>query len=342
MKTPTDFARHLSTFLTQYLPGQKNVSPHTIAAYRDAWKLFLIFSEQYDGVGPERLTLAKLTHERVLAYLEWLETVRHCSVATRNQRRSAVVGFTRYVQQEVQDYLFEWQRIQSIPAKKVAQPLVPCLTEDALRILFAQPNPETAQGRRDLVLLVVMYNSAARVQELVDLRVRDIRLTSPAVMTLHGKGQKTRQVPILGQTTALLTNYLTHHQKMAWGIAGADAPVFYNQQRQPLSRWGISHILQKYVLLAQRNSIFPTHLHVTPHVLRHSKAMGMLKAGVNLVYIRDFLGHVNVSTTEIYARADAEMKRKALESTYRELQTEALPQWKDDDDLMHWLQDPCK
>ena len=187
-----------------------------------------------------------------------------------------------------------------------------------------------------------MYDSAARVQELADLRVRDVRLTSPAVLTLQGKGQKTRQVPLLGKTRDLLSGYLAQHQKQAWGIAATEAPVFYNQQRQKLSRWGISDILQKYVALAQRDSAFPANVRVTPHVLRHSKAMGMLKAGVNLVYIRDFLGHVNVTTTEIYARADSEMKRQALESTYKELQTEALPRWEEDQDLMRWLQDLCK
>lgn len=342
MKQPTDFARFLSTFLTQYLPGQRNVSPNTIISYRDAFKLFLIFCSQHQGLAPEKLTLAMVTKERVTTFLDWLETSRGCSAATRNQRLSAICGFIRYVQQEVPDHLFEWQRIQGIPSKKTAQPLVPYLTEDALSLLFQQPDTTTAQGRRDLVLLAVMYDSAARVQELADLRVCDVRLTSPAVATLHGKGQKTRQVPLLGRTKELLSGYVTQHQKLAWGIPGREAPLFYNQRREKLSRWGIAHILKKYVVMAQSQNTFPSNVRVTPHVLRHSKAMGMLKAGVNLVYIRDFLGHVNVSTTEIYARADDEMKRRALEKTYHELQTEALPNWEEDEDLMHWLQNLCK
>ena len=121
-KSPSDFSRHLSAFLTQYLPGQKNVSPHTVASYRDAFKLFLIFCDQKKGIASEQLTLATLTKDLVTAYLDWIESERGCSIATRNQRLSAVVGFVRYVQHEIPDYLFEFQRIQGIPSKKRHNP----------------------------------------------------------------------------------------------------------------------------------------------------------------------------------------------------------------------------
>ncbi|MCY9698397.1 tyrosine-type recombinase/integrase [Paenibacillus alginolyticus] len=342
MKKMNDFAWHLSSFLGKYLAGEKNMSTNTIAAYRDAFRLFLLFCEEKKGIRPDRITLSFLTKELITDYLDWLEQERGCSIVTRNQRLSSIHGFLKYVQKELPENLFEIQRILGISSKKTKRTIVPYLTEDELKILFQQPNTKTKHGRRDLVLLVLMYDSAARVQELVDLRVRDIRLTAPAVVTLHGKGRKTRQVPIIGKTKELLSGYLEQHKKMAWGIAAADAPMFYNQQLQKLSRWGISHILEKYVELAKQETSFQVDFPVTPHVLRHSKAMGMLKAGVNLIYIRDFLGHSNVVTTEIYARADTEMKRKALESTYKELQTETLPNWNEDDDLMLWLQDLCK
>jgi integrase/recombinase XerD len=154
------------------------------------------------------------------------------------------------------------------------------LTENELKILFQQPDTKTKQGRRDLVLLVLMYDSAARVQELVDLRVRDIRLTAPAVVTLHGKGRKTRQVPIIGKTKELLSGYLEQHKKKSWGIAETDAPIFYNQQLQKLSRWGISHILDKYVERAKLETSFHVDFPVTPHVLRQyveSLYMGSVK-----------------------------------------------------------------
>jgi len=135
---------------------------------------------------------------------------------------------------------------------------------------------------------------------------------------------------------------LEEHGKKSFGIAIPDTPVFYNQKYQKLTRWGISHILEKYVEMAKRNIGFAVNFPVTPHVLRHSKAMGMLKAGINLIYIRDFLGHSNVVTTEVYARADNEMKRKALGNSYKDLYTDKMPQWEENKDLMQWLRDLCK
>ena len=220
--------------------------------------------------------------------------------------------------------------------------IVPYLTEDELKILFQQPNTKMRQGRRDLVLLILMYDSAARVQELADLKVKNVRLSSPAVITLHGKGDKTRQIPILGKTKKLLKNYLEEHKKHHWGMALAEAPLFFNQRYQPLSRWGISYILDKYVRSAKKKNHFMVDFPVTPHVLRHAKAMGMIKAGINLIYIRDFLGHSNINTTEVYARIDNEMKRKVLEESYKELYPEAMPKWEDDENLMQWLKQLCK
>lgn len=341
MKNYNDFAWYLSSFLTKYLPGEKNVSTNTIAAYRDTFRLFLLFCEK-KGIAPERVTLSLLTKELILGYLDWLEQERQCSIVTRNQRLSSIHGFLKYVQKELPENLFETQRILGISAKKTGKTVISYLTEEELKILFEQPKIKTKQGRRDLVLLTLLYDSAARAQELVDLKVKDIRLTSPAVITLHGKGNKARQIPILGKTKELLTGYLEEHKKYPWGIAMGDAPVFYNQKHQPLTRWGISHVLNKYVASSKENIRFSVNFPVTPHVLRHSKAMGMLKAGINLIYIRDFLGHSNVVTTEVYARADSEMKRKALEESYKDLYTEEMPKWEENENLMQWLQDLCK
>lgn len=227
--------------------------------------------------------------------------------------------------------------------KKTPKTIVPYLTENELRILFQQPDVKAAHGRRDLVLLTLMYDSAARVQELADLRVKDIQLCSPAVITLTGKGNKTRIVPILEKTKNLLSDYLEEHNRFQWGIAIEDTPVFYNQKHQMLSRWGISYILDKYVEMARKEISFSVGFPVTPHVLRHSKAVGMLKAGVALIYIRDFLGHANIVTTEVYAKADSEMKRKALEESYNDIYpADEFPKWEEDDNLMQWLQKLCR
>lgn len=341
MKNANDFAWYLSRFLTKYLSGEKNLSTNTIAVYRDTFRLFLLFCEQKMEVPPNRITVSLLTKELVIDYLDWLELERKCSITTRNQRLSSVHGFIKYVQKELPENLFALQRILGISSRKTGKTIIPYLTEDELKILFQQPDVSTKQGKRDLVLLILMYDSAARVQELADMRIKDIRLNSPAVITLHGKGNKARQVPVLGKTKDLLSGYLEEHKKYPWGIAIADAPVFYNQKHQQLTRWGISYILNKYVELAKKNIEFTVNFPVTPHVLRHSKAMGMLKSGINLIYIRDFMGHTNVTTTEVYARADSEMKRKALEDSYTELYTDKMPRWEDDENLMQWLKNLC-
>jgi len=341
MKKANDFARYLSRFLTNYLSGEKNLSTNTVAVYRDTFRLFLLFCEQKMEVTPDRLSISLLTKELVIDYLDWLELERKCSITTRNQRLSSIHGFIKYVQKELPENLFALQRILGISSRKTGKTIIPYLTEDELKILFQQPDVSTKQGKRDLVLLILMYDSAARVQELADIRIKDIRLNSPAVITLHGKGNKARQVPVLGKTKDLLSGYLEEHKKYPWGIAIADVPVFYNQKHQQLTRWGISYILNKYVELAKKHIGFTVNFPVTPHVLRHSKAMGMLKSGINLIYIRDFLGHANVTTTEVYARADSEMKRTALEESYKELYTDKMPRWEDDENLMQWLKNLC-
>lgn len=342
MKKTNDFAWYLSSFLSKYLPGQRNVSTNTIASYRDTFKLLLVFCNDARGLKPEMITLKLITRETIIEFLDWVEKKRKCSISTRNQRLSAIHAFFRYVQKESPENLFEIHKILGIPLKKNPKPLIPYLTADEIKILFEQPDMNSSEGRRDLVLLILMYDTAARVQEVIDLRIRDIRLSSPAVVTLHGKGDKTRQVPIIGKTQNYLAEYLEEHKRYDCGIAKADTPVFFNQQHNKLSRWGVSYILNKYVEKAKQNTKFGADFAITPHVLRHSKAMRLLQAGVNLIYIRDFLGHSDVVTTQIYCRADSEMKRKAIESAYVDLSIGEMPKWEENEDLMHWLQNLCK
>lgn len=336
-----DFPRYLTGFLSQYLPGQKNVSPHTIAAYRDTFKLFLTYCETCQGLAPERITMAQLTKELVLGFLEWIEIERGCSIPTRNHRLAVIHSFCRYTQKEFPENLYETQKILVIPNKKSPKPLVSYLTGDEMRIVLSQPDSSTKDGFRDLVFLSVLYDTAARVDELINLKVKDVRLMDPAVITLHGKGSKTRQVPIMSKTKTLLTSYLDT-RKSSSGMADVENFLFVNQKRLKLSRWGISYIINKYVKEAKTSSDFIVRFPVTPHIFRHSKSMHLLQSGVNLIYIRDFLGHSDCSTTEIYARADSEMKRKAIENAYPDLVPDGLPNWEEDGNLMRWLNSLCE
>ena len=331
---PTDFAKALSHYLAVYLPGQRNVSSNTIKSYRDTFKLFLLFCKQDCNLSIERLGLSRIDKTLVLGFLEWLEKARLNSVSTRNQRLACIHGFYRYMQLEDPVGLLSYQKILSIPIKKTQQPTINHLTPDALKLILAQPDPSKANGRRDVTLLCALYDTGARVQELVDLRVGDVRLDPPPILTLTGKGRKKRQVPMMSNTAALLKQYMDEAFSIQDGIQ--EHPLFFNRQHRKMTRAGISFILDKYVSQARAKSpIIPSK--VTPHVIRHTKAMLLLQAGVNLIYIRDRLGHVDIATTEIYARADTEMKRKALEKAYPEIVTENLPHWQKDEPLLSWL-----
>ncbi len=207
---------------------------------------------------------------RILGFLDWLKSERHNGDATINQRLACIHGFFRYMQLEDPVGLLSYQQILSIPIMKVPTPTVNHLTPDALKLILAQPNASVAAGRRDLTLLSVLYDSGARVQELVDLRIKDIRLDPPAILTVTGKGRKKRTIPIMSNTRALLKQYMSETFSTQHNIQ--EQPLFFNRQRRKMTRAGVSFILNKYVSQARtKSAVIPDK--VTPHVMRHTKAM---------------------------------------------------------------------
>ena len=329
----TDFAVFLRRFLTGHLAGLRGCSPNTIASYRDTFKLLISWFRDERSIPPGKLTLDRIDAAAVTGFLNWLETERHNSISTRNQRRAAISSFCTWMQTQDPARMACWQDILAIPAKKQGRPAPSHLTAGQARRLLAQPDRSTRQGRRDATLLATLYDTGARVQELADLAVRDIRLQHPALASLTGKGRKTRHVPLAGNTTGLLAAYLAEHRLNQPGHD--DHPVFYGQHRARLSRGGIAWIISKYQ--AQIHDPLLAGASISPHTLRHSKAMHLYEAGVPLPYIRDILGHVDLSTTEIYARASTEAKRKALEAAYPGIVTSDLPEWNQDPGLLDWL-----
>lgn len=331
---PTDFAFHLTEFLSVYLPRQKNASNNTITSYRDTFKLLLRFCLEQKNIPVENLSMNMLSHVIIADFLEWIEEERKCCIATRNQRLAAIHSFFRYAQYEEPAGIFHYQKVISLPVKKASKPLMPYLTPEVMKLLLSQPDKMTVKGRRDLTLLSVLYDSGCRVQELVDLRVRDVVLDNPAVLVLTGKGNKVRRIPLMKNTLALLQHYFEEHSlEKDWK---KDYPIFTNKQRNKLTREGIAYIVSRYVGLAKRSSLSVPE-RVTPHMFRHSKAMHLLQAGVTLIYIRDFLGHENIKTTEIYAKCDSELKRQAIENAYPDLVDNNLPDWSKDAALLDWL-----
>ena len=335
-----DFPSLLTAFLTNYLPGQRNVSANTIKAYRDTFVLFLRFCRDTHGWTPEKLGLQKINESVVLEFLDFLERERHCCKRTRNQRLTALHSFFRYAQTEMPEYLVQCQRILAIPFHRPQNRPVTYLSPDELALLLSKIDLKTSGGRRDAVLLSFLYDSGARVQELCDLTPRDLRLDQPAHVLLSGKGKKKRIVPLMANTVHLLQQHLKENGLLMEHCR--DRPLFTNRFKTQITRSGVRYILLKYV---QRSGIERPRKTdtISPHTLRHTKAMHLLMAGAPLPIIRDFLGHEDISTTGLYARANIEMKRAALEKT--EKISPSLPPsamiWKDDVDLLEWLQKLC-
>lgn len=332
---PTDFAQHISVFLSRYLPHERGASAHTIAAYRDSFVLLLNFIQQQQGISVEKLTLKQISRPTVVAFLDWLQTERKCTVATRNARLAAIHSFYRYLQYERLEHLYECQQILSIQFKRGRPPKISYLSIEGIRLLLKQPDQRTRRGRRDLALLSLMYDTGARVQEIIDLAPLSLRLSAPPTIQIVGKGNKTRLVPMLDAQIEHLKSYLEEN-RLNEAFAN-HYPLFFNSRKEKLTRAGVHYIVRKYSQMARKENLLLIPDKMSCHALRHSKAMHLLQAGVNLVYIRDILGHVSVKTTEVYARADSRQKRQALEAAYVEVNPNEEPLWTNNENLISWL-----
>lgn len=330
----SDFSSFLTQYLTHYLPVQRNLSSNTIRSYRDTFKLLLIFCRDEKGLNIAKLQMSKLDRSCMEDFLLWLTTSRGISSSTYNQRLCAIHAFFNFAMTEEPEYMEQCIQILKIPSMASPSPPAQYLTPNNLKHLLSMPDISTKQGRRHLVLLTVLYDTAARVSELVDIRIRDVRLDFPTVITLHGKGGKIRSVPLMKQTAELLQGYLLENRIDL--KRNLDAPLFQNSRGHKMTRSGVTYIVQKYADMARTTSLdIPAK--ISPHVFRHTKAMHLVQANVNPVYIKDYLGHANISTTEVYARADNEAKRAVLEQATAHLDLPTASHWEQDSELIAWL-----
>ena len=333
----TDFAKHLSGFLSKYLPGERAASHNTILSYRDTFILFIGYMKTQKGIAAEKLHLADITKPVIVDFLDWLQQERKSSNATRNYRMAALHSFFSYLQYEMPEKINQWQEILSIKVKSKDKKSICYLTLDGIKLLLEQIDTTTRQGRRDLALLSLLYDTGARVQEIIDLSASSLRLENPAIVKLFGKGRKERIVPLMEKTVQILTDYMMENQltKPEYNRH----PLFFNNRKEKLTRNGITYILNHYIENARKCNPKLITDRVCPHSLRHSKAMHLLQANVNLVYIRDLLGHVSIQTTEIYARADSKQKREALEKAYIDVipDKNKAGSWETDANLLLWL-----
>ena len=333
----TDFAKYLSAFLTRYLAGERNYSPNTIMAYKDTFVQFITFMKERKNIEVQKLTLECITKDVVIDFLDWIQENRHCSNATRNYRLAALRSFFSYMQYENPERMYEWQKIRSIKVKRHEKQSIKYLSTDGIKLLLEQSDQETRSGRRNLAMLSLMYDSGARVQEIIDLTPSSVRLDNPSIVKLFGKGRKARIVPLQEEQTVFLKKYMQENHLLE--PYANQYPLFSNSRREKLTRAGVTYILNTCADLARKINpgIIPEK--ISCHSLRHSKAMHLLQAGVNLVYIRDLLGHVSVQTTDVYARADSRQKREAFEKAYVDLNPNVVKtkSWEKDGNLLEWL-----
>ena len=330
-----DLGKLLHRYFEQHLKLERGMRLATIHSYRDTLRLFLNFTARQARRRITRLTLAELTADRVRAFLRHLEQERGNRVATRNQRLAALRTFFAFVASENPQALQEAQRIANIPMKRTQAPGTHYLERDQIDALFAGLPVSGPLALRDHALLLFLYNTGARAQEAASLRASDLQLAEPARALLHGKGGKQRSTPLWPRTAKLLKRLLATDPETR---KDPHRPVFTNRRGAPLTRFGIHKLVRRHTanlppaLGHERGSI-------SPHVIRHTTAVHLLEAGVELNVIRAWLGHASIDTTNRYAEINARTKEAALEACLPPT-SDSFPQapiWRDDENLLSWL-----
>jgi integrase/recombinase XerD len=304
---PPGFAALVRDFFCERLLNQQNVSPNTVGSYRDAFRLLLTFLQRRLRLPLADLSLEHLDAPTVLAFLEHLEKERGNCVRTRNARLAALRAFFDYASAREPTALPLAQRILAIPQKRFDRPLLGHLTRPEAEAVLDAPDRTRWSGRRDRALFLVMYNTGTRVSEAIGLRRSDLHLGSIAYVHVHGKGRKDRCIPLWKATALLLTQWLTETP------VNNDTPLFPNRHGTPLSRSGVEDRLQRAVAQAAQRCPSLRDKNLSPHTLRHTTAMHLLQADVDVTLIALWLGHESSETTHQYVEADLEMKRRVLE-----------------------------
>jgi integrase/recombinase XerD len=266
MTKPTDFAYHLTNFLSRYLPGIKGYSTNTVSAYRDTFKLLLIFAAEKEGIKENKLNLSMLDRDLIVHFLLWIEDERGCSTITRNQRLAAVHSFCLYLQKEVPDLMYQFQEVLSIPFKKHPIKTLNFLSKDAVKAILSKPDIKTKNGRKHLCLLSLMYATGARVQEIANLRVSDITYSNSSLVMLTGKGAKSRFVPLEAPVIKLLSQYLEDFSLKS-PSRGLEL-LFKNHSQKKLTRQGITYIFKKYADMVKERQPNLIPGKVSPHSFR--------------------------------------------------------------------------
>jgi site-specific recombinase XerD len=328
---PTPFSQLLHAFFHDWLVQQRNVSHHTVLSYRDSWRLFLRFVAAEKKKSVAKLGLADLNAAEVLAFLEDIEQVRKSSIGTRNCRLGALHSFFSFVADREPLAAAQCAAVLRIPTKQAPKPEVRDLDEAEITAILAQPDRSKIEGQRDHVLLAVLFNTGARIQEALNLSPQALRLESPFQVRLFGKGRKDRICPLWPETVELLKALLKRKPRRE------DERVFVNRYGNPLGASGVRFKLKEYVAAAAKQVPSLAGKRVSPHRFRHATAVSLVAAGVDVTVIRSWLGHESLDTTNVYARANVETKRRALEKVDQSVRPAKPPRWKREVALLEWL-----
>jgi len=327
-----EFWKYIRNYLTVYLPKIRCLSPKTIDSYRQSITLYCSFLKEQDNLDFSKVSFEHITRDSVLKFIHWLHT-RNCGNATCNLRLSALKSTLKYCADEDISLYSVYQEIKKIPLMKAPRMPVKYMSKNALKALLSQPDTRTVKGLRNRMMIILLYDTGTRVQELVDIKISDLHLEAKnPFIIVTGKGSKTRSIPLMDKTVAHLKNYIQRFHTVS--ANGTSNPLFYS------IRSGILHILSTDAVAIMlknyggkaRKTCYEVPERVHPHLVRHTRAMHLYQAGMPLSYIAEFLGHASINTTEICASASIEMLHKALKKADPELVNE-IPLWKDEESL---------
>lgn len=337
MKNDSTFFDLVKGFLTVYLPKQKCCSENTIKSYREVINLVRIFLLEEKNLSFTKITFEIFDYDLVCGFLDWLQRTRNCSASTRNQRLAALNAFFHYTAMQDPALMAVYMKVKKVPMQKRGQRTVKYMTENALKTVLEQPNISKHNGFRDRFFMILLYDTGARVQELLDLKLKDFYLeSSTPCVYLTGKGHKTRSVPLLDKTVLHLNEYLKwfHPEETRSNEQYLFYTVIKGHQGQ-MSVENVASFLRRYGESARKIlPEVPSKLHA--HLFRHSRAMHLYQMGIPLSYIKDFLGHSHINTTTIYASADINMMKEALEKVDKKdnEQNSDIPLWQKDEDMI--------
>jgi integrase/recombinase XerD len=330
MRNKTTLAGLLQGFFTGRLIGQRRVSPHTVASYRDTFRLLLRFAQQRLKKEPSKLGLAEIDPPLLTAFLDDLEKERGNSARSRNTRLAAIHSFFRYVALQEPEYAAQAQRVLAVPCKRYTRRPIDYLTSEEVEALLQAPDRKTWAGRRDAALLLVAVETGLRLSELIGLSCEDTVLNHGAHVRCEGKGRKERCTPLRKETVKVLAAWLHERQ------GKPSDPLFPNARGGALSPDGVQYLLAKHVATAAARCTSLQNKRVTPHVLRHTAAMNLLHHGVDSTVIALWLGHEQVETTQIYLHASLDMKQRTLEKI-DPYATAEKGRFRPDDQLLEYL-----